>query len=55
MENVTAPEDALRINLVPELPPFGGYEDIVTAMDVFSRYLFAHVHLTKTSKGLPNL
>ena len=40
-ENITAPEDAMQIDLVPELPPSGGYENIVTAMDVFSRHLFA--------------
>ena len=27
---------------MPELPPSGGYENIVTAMDVFSRYLSAY-------------
>ena len=37
-----APEDAMQIDLVPGLPPSGGYENIVTAMDVFSRYLFAY-------------
>ena len=31
----------MQIDLVPELLPSGGYEIIVTAMDVFSRYLFA--------------
>ena len=41
-EHITAPEDALQIDLVPGLPPSGGYENIVTAMDVFSRYLFAY-------------
>ena len=41
-EHITAPEDAMQIDLVPELPPSGGYENIVTAMDVFSRYLFAY-------------
>ena len=40
-EHITAPEDAMQIDLVPELPPSGGYENIVTAMDVFSRYLLA--------------
>ena len=40
-EHNTAPEDAKQIDLVPELPPSGGYENIVTAVDVFSRYLFA--------------
>ena len=32
----------MQIGLVPLLPPSGGYENIVTAMDVFSRYLFAY-------------
>ena len=32
----------MQIDLVPELPPSGGYENIVTAMDEFSRYLFAY-------------
>ena len=41
-EHITAPEDAMQIDLVPRLPPSGGYENIVTAMDVFSRYLFAY-------------
>ena len=41
-EHITAPEDAMQIDLVPELLPSGGYENIVTAMDVFSRYLFAY-------------
>ena len=29
------PEDALQIDVVPHLPPSGGYENIITAMDVF--------------------
>ena len=41
-EHITAPEDAMQIDFVPELQPSGGYENIVTAMDVFSRYLFAY-------------
>ena len=32
----------MQIDLVPGLPPSGGYENIVTAMDVFSRYLFPY-------------
>ena len=32
----------MQIDLVPGLPQSGGYENIVTAMDVFSRCLFAH-------------
>ena len=31
-----APEDAMQIDMVPGLPPSGGYENIVTAMDMFS-------------------
>ena len=41
-EHITAPEDAMQKDLVPEMPPSGGYENIVTAMDVFSRFLFAY-------------
>ena len=36
------PEDALQIDLLPNLPPSGGYENIITALEVFSRYLFAY-------------
>ena len=32
----TAPEDALQIDLLTGLPPSGGYENIVTAMEVLS-------------------
>ena len=32
-EHITASEDAMHIDLVPELPPSGGYENTVTAMD----------------------
>ena len=32
----------MQIDLVPGLPASGGYENIVTAMDVFSRNLFAY-------------
>ena len=41
-EHITAPEDAMQVDLVTELPPSGGYTNIVTSMDVFSRYLFAY-------------
>ena len=41
-EHLTAPEVAMQIDLEPELLPSGGYENIVTAMDVFSRWLFAY-------------
>ena len=36
------PEDFMQIDLLPELPPGGGYENIIRAIDVFSRYAFAY-------------
>ena len=36
-EHIFAPEGALQSCLVPELPPSGSYENIVTALDVFYR------------------
>ena len=36
------PEDALQMDLVPSDEPSGGYNATVTAMDVFSRYLFTY-------------
>ena len=35
-------ENLMRIDLFPELPPSGGYEIIITAIDVFSRLAFAY-------------
>ena len=51
-EHITAPEDAMQVDLVPELPPSGGYENIVTAMDVFSRYLFAYPTANQDAKTI---
>ena len=51
-EHITAPEVAMQIDLVPELPPSGGYENIVTAMDVFSRYLFAYPTSNQDAKTI---
>ena len=51
-DHITAPEDAMQIDLVPELPPSGGYENIVTAMDVFSRYLFAYPTANQDAKTI---
>ena len=49
-EHITAPEDAMQMDLVLELPPSGGYENIVTAMDVFSRCLFAYTTSNQDAK-----
>ena len=51
-EHITAPDDAMQIDLVPELPPSGGYEKIVTAMDVFSRYFFAYPTSNQDAKTI---
>ena len=37
------PEDAMQINLLPNLPTSGGYQTVMTAFDVFSIYLFAYL------------
>ena len=54
-EYITAPEDAMQIDLVPELPPSGGYENIVTAMDVFPRYLLAYPTSNQDTKTVVKL
>ena len=51
-EHLTAPEDAMQIELVPELPPSGGYENIVTAMDVFPASYLHTRHQIRTPKRL---
>ena len=51
----TAPEDAMQIDLVPGLLPSGGFEDIVTAMDVFNRYLFAYPTSNQDANTIVNL
>ena len=51
-EHFIAPEDAMQIDLVPELPPSGGYENILTAMDVFSCYLFAYPTSSQDAKTI---
>ena len=40
---------------MPELPPSGGYENIVTAMDVFSRYLFSYPTSIQDAKTVPKV
>ena len=51
-EHIIAPEDAMQIILDPEIPPSGGYQNIVTAMDVFSRYLFAYPTSSQNAKTI---
>ena len=49
-DHITAPEDAMQNDVVPELPPSGGYENIVRATDVFSRFLFAYFTSNQDAK-----
>ena len=41
-ERDLGPEDLMQIDLLPELPPIVGYENIITAIDVISRSAFAY-------------
>ena len=34
------PEDVLQMDILPNLSPRGGFDNIITAIDVFSKYLF---------------
>ena len=36
------PEYILQMDILPNLPPSGGFDNIITAIDVFSRYFFAY-------------
>ena len=43
------PEDAMQIDILPNLPASGGYQTVLTAIDVFSRYLFAYPLIEATA------
>ena len=51
-EDFYAPEDGMQTDLVPDLPPSGGYENIVTALDVFFHYLFAYLISNQDAKTI---
>ena len=44
-------EDAMQIDLLPNLPTSGGYQTVMTAIDVFSRYLFAYPLVEATASN----
>ena len=46
------PEDAMQIDLLPNLPISGGYQTVMTAIDVFSRYLFAYPLIEATAANV---
>ena len=45
------PEDAMQNDLLPNLPTSGGYQTIMTAIDVFTRYLFAYPLVEATASN----
>ena len=51
-EHVLGPEDILEIDILPNLPSSAGYQNIVTMIDVFSRYLFAYPTQNVTAKTI---
>ena len=46
------PEDAMQIDLLPNLHVIGGYQTGMTAIDVFSRYLFAYPLIEATATNV---
>ena len=52
-EHITEPEDAMKIDLVPEPLPTGGCEKKMTTMDVFLRNFLPNLHQIKKLKQLP--
>ena len=41
----------MQIDLLPNLPTSGGYQTVMTALDVFSRYLFANPLVETTASN----
>ena len=49
------PEDAMQTYLFPNLPTSGGYQTLTTAIDVFSRYLFAYPLIEATAANVAKM
>ena len=54
-EHITSPEDAMQLDLVLESHPSGGFEKIVTAMDVFCCFLLAYLTSNQDAKTIPGV
>ena len=54
-EHVTVPKEAIQIDLLLELPPSGGFEIFLAAMDVLSRCLFAHPTSNQDAKTIAKI
>ena len=46
------PEDAMQFDFLPNLPTSGGYQTVKTAIDIFSRYLFAYPLIEATATNV---
>ena len=46
------PEDAMQIDLLPNLPTSGGYQTVMTAIEVFSRFLFVYPLIEATAANV---
>ena len=46
------PEDAMQIDLLPNLPTSGGYQTVMTAIDVFLGYLFTYPLIEATATNV---
>ena len=49
------PEDAMQIDLLPNIPPSGGYGNVPPAIDVFSRYMFAYLFTDASAIIVPKI
>ena len=45
----------MQIDLLPNLPTSGGYQTVMTAIDVFSRYLFAYPLIEATAANVAKM
>ena len=54
-EHITGPKEAMQKDLVADLPPSGGYQNIATVMELSSRYLFAYHTTNKDAKIVAKL
>ena len=51
LERDLGPEDAIQIDLLPNLPISAGYQTVMTAIDVFSRNLVAYPLVEATASN----
>ena len=52
LANITAPEDAMQIDLVPEIPPSGCFENTVVAMDKNCRFFLTYPTYNQDDKTI---